>query len=218
MKKTHILFFILIISSTVFAQSGAVKIALIKYNGGGDWYADPTALPNLIEFCNNSLNSNILRTPATVEIGSQELFNYPFAHLTGHGNIILSESDARNLRLYLQGGGFLHVDDNYGLDEYFRREMKKVFPEKDLIELPPNHPVFNQRFKFANGLPKIHEHDNKQPQAFGLFVEDRLVCLYTYEADLGDGWEDAEIHNDPEEVRTRALQMGANIISYAFGQ
>lgn len=218
MRIINTILFFLSLTITSYAQVGAVKIALVKYNGGGDWYSDPTALPNLIEFCNNNLNSTIVKTPATVEAGSQDLFNYPFAHLTGHGNIIFSDSEAKNLRLYLEGGGFLHVDDNYGLDEYFRREIKKVFPEKELVELPPTHPIFNQHFKFPNGLPKIHEHDNKQPQAFGIFVDERLVCLYTYESDLGDGWEDAEIHNDPEEVRLKALQMGANIISYVFNQ
>ncbi|MBN1821322.1 MAG: DUF4159 domain-containing protein [Prolixibacteraceae bacterium] len=213
-----LIFFITITPVIAAGQGAAVKIALVKYNGGGDWYSDPTALPNLIKFCNNNLNTNIISTPGTVEVGSQDLFNYPFAQMTGHGNIVFSESEARNLRMYLEGGGFLHVDDNYGLDEYFRREMKKVFPEKELVELPPDFPIFNQRFKFPNGLPKIHEHDNKPPQAFGIFIDNRLVCLYTYESDLGDGWEDPEIHNDPEEVRLKALQMGANIISYVFNQ
>ena len=214
--KTIIVF--LIISGPVFAQEGAVKIALAKYNGGGDWYSDPTALPNLIKFCNENLNTNIQPKPATVEVGSQEIFNYPYVELTGHGNIVLSESEARNLRLYLEAGGFLHVDDNYGIDEYFRREIKKVFPERELVELPPDHPIFNQRFKFPKGLPKIHEHDNKPPQAFAIFIDDRMVCLYTYETDLGDGWEDPEVHNDPEQIRQKALQMGANIIAYVFGQ
>lgn len=218
-KMKLVLILLLIIFSTrAFCQTGQVKIALAKYNGGGDWYSNPTALPNLIEFCNTNLNTNIYREPATVEVGSQDIFNYPYVDMTGHGNIIFSESDARNLKLYLEGGGFIHVSDNYGLDEFFRREIKKVFPEKDLIELPPTFPIFNQRFKFPKGLPKIHEHDNKPPQAFGLFVGSRLVLLYTYESDLGDGWEDPEVHNDPEEVRIKALQMGANIISYVFNQ
>ena len=200
------------------AQSPGVKLALLKYSGGGDWYADPTALPNLIEFCNQNLNTSINPEPSTIEIGSPELFNFPFVHLTGHGNIVLSESEAINLKMYLEAGGFLHVDDNYGLDEYFRREIKKVFPDKELQELPPSHPVFHQKYTFNEGLPKIHEHDNKPPQAFGLFIEDRMVLLYTYETDLGDGWEDEEVHNDPFEVREKALKMGANIISYAFNQ
>lgn len=200
------------------AQNTSVKIALAKYGGGGDWYSNPTSLPNLIRFCNSELRSNIHPDPATVEVGSQEIFNYPFVHMTGHGNVVFSLSDARNLRLYLESGGFLHIDDNYGIDAFIRREMKKVFPERDFVELPNNFPIFSQKYNFPDGLPKIHEHDNKPPQAFGLFIDDRLVCLYTYEADLGDGWEDAEVHKDPEEVRQKALQMGANIISYVFGQ
>ena len=200
------------------AQNQGVKIALLKYNGGGDWYSDPTALPNLIAYCNKNIGTNIYVEPSTIEIGSPEIFNFPFVYLTGHGNIILSESDALNLRTYLEGGGFLHVDDNYGLDEYFRREIKKVFPDKKLVELPPSHDLFHQKFDFNNGVPKIHEHDNKVPQAFGIFIDDRLVCLYTHETDLGDGWEDADVHNDPAKLREKALQMGANIISFVFEQ
>lgn len=200
------------------AQNTSVKIALAKYSGGGDWYSDPTALPNLIRYCNFELKTNIHPEPATVEVGSPEIFNYPFVHLTGHGNVVFSDSDARNLRRYLEAGGFLHIDDNYGLDPYIRREMKKVFPEKDFIELPPDYPIFSRKFDFPDGLPKIHEHDNKPPQAFGIFINNRLVCLYTYESDLGDGWEDPEVHNNPEDVRLKALRMGANIISYVFGQ
>ena len=202
----------------VGAQNQAVKIALLKYNGGGDWYANPTSLPNLIAYCNTNLKTNINPEPATIEIGTPELFNYPFVHITGHGNIIFSESEANNLRAYLEGGGFLHVDDNYGIDEFFRREIKKVFPDKELVELPPDHPIFHQKYKFNEGLPKIHEHDNKPPQAFGIFIGERMVCLYTHESDLGDGWEDADVHNDPAEVREKALKMGANIIQYVFGQ
>lgn len=200
------------------AQNQGVKIALMKYSGGGDWYSDPTALPNLIAFCNLNLKTNIFPEPSTVELSTPEIFNFPFVHLTGHGNIIFSENEARNLRTYLEGGGFLHCDDNYGLDEYFRREMKKVFPEKEFIELPPSHPIFHQKYDFNEGLPKIHEHDGKPAQAFGLFIEERMVCLYTYESDLGDGWEDPDVHNDPPETREKALKMGANIISFVFGQ
>ncbi len=217
MRKV-LLFIFSIAFLQVAAQKQEMKIALLKYNGGGDWYANPTSLPNLIAYCNTNLKTNINPEPATIEIGTPELFNYPFAHITGHGNIIFSESEANNLRIYLEGGGFLHVDDNYGIDEFFRREIKKVFPEKELVELPPNHPIFHQKYKFNEGLPKIHEHDNKPPQAFGLFIGDRMVCLYTHEADLGDGWEDADVHNDPAEVREKALKMGANIIQYVFGQ
>lgn len=217
MRKV-LLFIFSIAFLQVAAQKQEMKIALLKYNGGGDWYANPTSLPNLIAYCNTNLKTNINPEPATIEIGTPELFNYPFAHITGHGNIIFSESEANNLRIYLEGGGFLHVDDNYGIDEFFRREIKKVFPEKELVELPPDHPIFHQKYKFNEGLPKIHEHDNKPPQAFGIFIGERMVCLYTHEADLGDGWEDADVHNDPAEVREKALKMGANIIQYVFGQ
>lgn len=200
------------------SQNAPVKIALIKYNGGGDWYADPTALPNLITFCNEQSKTNINSEPATVEVGSIDIFNYPFVHITGHGNIIFSESEKANLRTYLEAGGFLHIDDNYGLDKYIRREMKKVFPELDFVELPYSHPIYHQKFDFNNGLPKIHEHDNKPPQGFGLIWKDRLVCFYSYESDISDGWEDPAVHNDPWEVRQKALQMGANLISFVFNQ
>jgi len=209
---------LILFTTALSAQNTSVKIALAKYNGGGDWYSDPTALPNLIKFCNQNLKTNINTEPSTVEVGSPEIFTYPYIELTGHGNIIISESDAANLRLYMEGGGFLHADDNYGMDEYFRREIKKVFPDKELVELPPSHPIFHQKYEFPNGLPKIHEHDGKPPQAFGIFIDGRLVCLYTYECDLGDGWEDPDVHKDPEELRQKALEMGANIISYIFNQ
>jgi hypothetical protein len=199
-------------------QNGSVKIALLKYGGGGDWYCDPTALTNLIVFCNREIGTTIYPEYATVEVGSPDIFNYPFVHLTGHGNVVFSDSDARNLRLYLESGGFLHIDDCYGLNEFIRREMKKVFPDKDFQELPFSYPIFHQKFAFPDGIPKIHEHDNKPPQAFGIFIEGRLVCLYSYESDLGDGWEDIDVHRDPEEVRLKALRMGANIISYVFNQ
>ncbi|WP_347840395.1 DUF4159 domain-containing protein [uncultured Draconibacterium sp.] len=216
--RISFLFLVLLITLGSAAQNSSVKIALLKYSGGGDWYSDPTALPNLIEFCNNNIQTNISPEPSTIEIGSPEIFNFPFVHLTGHGNIILSENDAINLKVYLEGGGFLHIDDNYGLDEYIRREMKKVFPDKEFIELPPSHAIFHQKYSFNEGIPKIHEHDNKTPQAFGLFIENRMVCLYTYETDLGDGWEDPDVHNDPDDLRQKALQMGANIIAFVFGQ
>lgn len=218
MMRIYFVIILLFINIAGFSQNSGVKIALLKYNGGGDWYADPTALPNLIKYCNQNINTNIYPEPSTIEIGSAEIFNFPFIHLTGHGNIILSESESLNLRAYFEGGGFLHADDNYGLDEYFRREMKKVFPNKEFVELPPSHPIFHQKYDFNEGVPKIHEHDLKPPQAFGLFIEERLVCLYTHEADLGDGWEDAEVHNDSAELREKALKMGANIIAFVFGQ
>lgn len=216
--RIRLLLIFLFIAFAGVAQNSGVKIALLKYNGGGDWYSDPTALPNLIEYCNENLKTNIYEEPSTIEVGSPEIFNFPFVHLTGHGNVIFSESDAINLRIYLEGGGFLHVDDNYGLDEYIRREMKKVFPNKELVELPPSHPIFHQKYDFNEGIPKIHEHDNKPPQAYGIFVDERMVFLYTYETDLGDGWEDADVHNDPADVREKALKMGANIISFVFNQ
>ncbi len=199
-----------------YSQESTVKIGLLKYSGGGDWYANPTSLPNLIQFCNEQLGTNIAPEPGTVEPGSRDLFFYPFIHLTGHGNIVFSDQEINNLRNYLMAGGFLHIDDNYGLDPFIRREMKRVFPELEFIELPPSHPIFSRPFSFPDGIPKIHEHDNKRPQAFGIFLEGRLVCLYSYESDLGDGWEAQEVHNDSEAVRLKALQMGANLINYVF--
>ena len=214
MKILQLLIIIIFTSSASYSQ--ALKIGLVKYGGGGDWYSDPTALPNLIAFCNQQMSTGIFPEPSTVEIGSPEIFNFPFIHLTGHGNIVFSENEALNLRTYLEAGGFLHADDNYGMDKFFRREMKKVFPNEEFVELPPSHSLFHQKYTFNEGLPKIHEHDNKQPQAFGIFIEDRLVCLFTYETDLGDGWEDPAVHNDPPELRESALKMGANIISFVF--
>lgn len=194
----------------------ALKLALLKYNGGGDWYSNPTALNNLALFCNESLFTNFERDYATVEVGSAELFNYSFIHMTGHGNVVFSDAEAENLRIYLQGGGFLHIDDNYGMDPFVRPAMKKVFPELEWIELPFTHEVYHQTFDFKDGLPKIHKHDGKPAQGFGLFWEGRLVCFYSYECDLGDGWEDPEVHNDSPEQRKAALEMGANLIQYAF--
>jgi hypothetical protein len=205
-------------SQGLFAQEYAFKIAKLKYNGGGDWYANKTSLPNLIRFCNMNLNMNIHPEDEVVEVGSNELFTYPFVHMTGHGNVVFSAQEAENLRNYLISGGFLHIDDNYGLDKFIRVEIKKVFPDLDFVELPFTHPIYNQKFSFPNGLPKIHEHDNKPPQGFGIIYEGRLVCFYSYESDLGNGWEDQEIYNDPEEIRLLALKMGANILSYALTQ
>ena len=200
------------------AQGGALKLALLKYSGGGDWYSDPTALINLSLFSNSELNTEIDPNYATVEVGSPELFNYPWVHMTGHGNVVFSDADADNLRQYLIGGGFLHIDDNYGMDIFVRPAMKKVFPELSFIELPFDHEIYHQKFDFDKGVPKIHEHDDKPAQGFGLFWEDRLICFYTYETDLGDGWEDEEVHNDPPAKRLMALRMGANIIQYAFSE
>ncbi len=201
-----------------YKNDPTVQIALLKYNGGGDWYANPTALKNLVSFCNKNIQTNISNEIQTVEVGSQEIFNYPFVHMTGHGNVVFSADEANNLRNYLLGGGFLHIDDNYGMDKYIRIELQKVFPNTELIELPSNHPIYNQKYKFMNGLPKIHEHDNKRAQGLGIIFEGRLVCYYTYETDLGDGWEDQEVHNDPEEKRQESLKMGANIINYVFAE
>lgn len=194
----------------------AQEIALLKYNGGGDWYANPTSLPNLIKFSNQNINTTIANKPATVEPGSPDIFSYPFVHATGHGNILFSDAEILNLRNYMMSGGFMHFDDNYGLDEYLRREIKRIFPNNNLVEIPANHPIFQKPFSFPSGLPKIHEHEGKRPQAFGIFVENKLVLLYTFECDLGDGWEDADVHNDPKDVREKALKMGANIMNYVF--
>lgn len=192
------------------------EIALLKYNGGGDWYANPTSLPNLIRFCNQNIQTQIKAKPATVTPGSSDLFLYPFVHMTGHGNVVFSDQEIKNLRDYLEGGGFLHIDDNYGMDSYIRRELKRLFPDQSLTEIPSSHPIFQAPFSFPQGLPKIHEHDKQRPQAFGIFLNGRLALLYTYEADLGDGWEDREVHNNPEEIRLKALRMGANIVNYIF--
>lgn len=197
-------------------RTPTLKIAKLKYNGGGDWYANKTALPNLIEFCRKNLKINLHPKEEIVEVGSPEIFSYPYIYMTGHGNVTFSPQEAQNLRRYLIAGGFLHIDDNYGLDKYIRTEMKKVFPELDFVELPFNHPIYHIKYSFPKGLPKIHEHDGKPPQGFGLIYEGRLVCFYSYECDLGNGWEDQSIHNDPEELRQQALKMGANILLYAF--
>lgn len=203
--------------NVAFAQPlPSFKIAKLKYNGGGDWYANKTALPNLISFANRQLGMSIAPQEEVVEVGSKELFIYPFIHMTGHGNVVFSPQEAQNLRNYLLAGGFLHIDDNYGLDRFVRLEMKKVFPELDFVELPFSHPVYHQKFDFSQGLPKIHEHDGKPPRGYGLVYEGRLVCFYTYECDLGNGWEDQSIYNDPQELREKALQMGANILAYAL--
>lgn len=214
MKRLTTIAILTLVANVALAQSAS--IALLKYNGGGDWYANPTSLPNLIEFCNQNIGTSINPVPATVDVGSAELFNYPLVHLTGHGNIVFSESDVLNLRKYLLAGGFLHIDNNYGIEQYVRREMKKVFPEQDFVELPFCHDIYHTAYQFENGLPKIHEHDNLPPQGFGIFIDGRLVCLFTHECDLGDGWEDISVHNDTQEKHIEALKMGANIVSYVF--
>lgn len=196
--------------------SGEFEIARAKYRGGGDWYNDPSALQNLIAFTKSNTPILISETYQDVSLGSADLHNYPFVFLTGHGNIVLNSSEARNLREYLQNGGFLHIDDDYGLDEYIRPAMEDVFPDEEFVEIPFNYPIYDQVYQFENGLPKIHEHDNEPPQGFGIFYEGRLVVFYSYESNLGDGWADAEIHNTPESLRQQALQMGANILVYAL--
>jgi len=214
--STAILLISCLIIFSSFTNVSTVKIGLLKYNGGGDWYANPTSLPNLIKFCNNNLGTNIETDYGTVEAGSSEIFNYPLVHLTGHGNVLFSNQEVINLKNYLLAGGFLHIDDNYGLDEFIRREMKKVFPDQEFIELPFSHPIYHQKYHFNQGLPKVHEHDKKPSQGFGLFHDGRLICFYSYESDLGDGWEDPAVHGDSEQIRRAALEMGANIVSFVF--
>ena len=216
MKLRTIAFIIIVCSSFVINQTATYKFAVLRYNGGGDWYANPTSLPNLVKFCNKNLKTNINTETDFVDVGGTEIFNYPLIHMTGHGNVVFSGAEAKNLRNYLKNGGFLHIDDNYGMDKYIRIQLKKVFPNQELIELPFTHKIFHQKFDFKNGLPKIHEHDKKPPQGFGLFHKGRLVVFYSYETDLGDGWEDAEVHNDNPEFRKKALQMGSNIVQYAL--
>ncbi len=203
--------------TTAFLLPPTYKFGVLKYNGGGDWYSNPTAMTNLVKFCNQKFGMNISPEYDYVEVGSSEIYNYPFIHMTGHGNVIFSNQEAENLRNYLTAGGFLHISDNYGMDKFIRTEMKKVLPNSEWIELPFAHPIYHQKFDFNKGLPKIHEHDGKAPQGFALFVEGKMVVFYDIECDLGDGWEDPEVHNDPEEVRQRAFMMGANIVSFALG-
>ncbi|MBM3434604.1 MAG: DUF4159 domain-containing protein [Bacteroidetes bacterium] len=211
-------FLIVVLVSSIFTglSQQSIQIALLKYSGGGDWYANPTSMPNLIQFCNTNLGTDMNPEPATIDVGSSEIFNYPFVHLTGHGNVVFSNTDLKNLRDYLIGGGFLHISDNYGLDPFIRREMKRVFPEVDFVELPFSHPIYHQKYDFDQGPPKIHEHDGHPAQGFGIFYEGRLVCYYDYECDLGDGWENQQVHKDSEVTRSKALKMGANILHYVF--
>jgi hypothetical protein len=213
MKKISLLLLLLTASVSGFSQ---IKIAKLKYNGGGDWYTNKTALPNLIRFFNQNLKGNIHPEEDIIEVGDRKIFQYPYIYMTGHGNVVFSPRDVENLRTYLLAGGFLHIDDNYGLAEFARREMKKVFPEYNFVDLPYSHPIFQQKYKFATGLPKIHEHDGKPAQGFGIIHEGRLVCFFSYESDLGNGWEDRSIHNVPEERRQEALKMGANLLQFAF--
>ena len=212
----NLIFLFIFISTSLVGQGHSFKIGILKYNGGGDWYANPTALKNLIRFCNANLSTNIDPMYDEIEVGNSSIFQYPWVHLTGHGNVVFSHNEANNLRNYLTSGGFLHISDNYGLDPFIRKEMKKVFPELDFVELPLNHEIYETPYPFKNGLPKIHEHDDNAPLGLGLIYEGKLVCFYDFECDLGDGWEDEEVHNDSEDIRVKALKMGANILCYAL--
>ncbi|HXS38117.1 MAG TPA: DUF4159 domain-containing protein [Flavipsychrobacter sp.] len=217
MKRRYLFVLIGLLFWSVAAQAQNMKLALLIYSGGGDWYANrETSLKNLAIFCNEQLHTRFDPQQAEVEVGSPDIFNYPFIHMTGHGRWALTDAEAQNLRKYLESGGFLHIDDNYGLDPYVRPALKKVFPELDLVELPFSHPIYHQKFNFPNGLPKIHEHDGKPPKGYGLIYKGRLVCFYSYETDLGDGWEDYDVHKDPPEKHLQALQMGANLVQYVF--
>ena len=214
LRRSICIFCLNVLANAAFGQS--YQIAVMKYKGGGDYYANPTSLLNLVSFVNRELKMNVAKETPYVEVGSAELFNYPFVHMTGHGNVVFSTADVENLQLYLRSGGFLHISDNYGLDKFIRREMKKVFPDAEFLEIPFGHPIYHQKYEFNSGLPKIHEHDNKAPQGLGIFIENRLVVFYDFECDLGDGWEDSNVHKDSEAARTRAFQMGANLLQYAF--
>lgn len=215
-KQVIAISFFVLISFIQQIHATRFKVAILKYGGGGDWYSNPTSLGNLVKFCNKELKTNIDPEPDVVEVGGGDIFNYPFIHMTGHGNVVWNNQELENLRIYLLGGGFLHIDDNYGMNNYVRRELAKLFPDKQLIELPASHEIYHQKYDFSKGLPKIHEHDNKTPQGFGIMHEGRLILYYTYECDLGDGWEDQEVHGDTEDTRLKALKMGANMIQYVF--
>lgn len=213
MNKINYISFVLLIT---LGNLNAQNLAVLQYEGGGDWYSNPTALKNLIQFCNAEINTKMNLDPQTVPADNTEIFEYPMLHMTGHGNVYFSKETLQNLRTYLLGGGFLHIDDNYGMKPFILPQIKNMFPNMELTEVPLSHPIYNIHFKFPKGLPKIHEHDGLAPKAMGIFHKNKLVLLFTYESDLGDGWEDSEIHNDPEAVRLKALKMGANIVKYAF--
>lgn len=209
---------VLLLAAAIAAPAqGTYRLAVLKYRGGGDWYANPTAVPNLVRFCNQELGTRIDPEVPVVEVGSPELFDHPWVHMTGHGNVVVDQQEADNLRTYLIGGGFLHISDNYGMDPFVRPMLQRVFPELELVELPFDHPIYHQKFKFPKGLPKIHEHDDLPPRGYALIWEGRVVCFYDHECDLGDGWEDPDVHGDSEETRLKALRMGANLVQYAFG-
>jgi hypothetical protein len=216
MKTKNLLYILVALCFTNHINAQKLKLGLLVYGGGGDWYANPTSVKNLAKYCNQNLGMNLEAGEERIEVGSPEIFNYAFFHMTGHGRVMFNDAEASNLKKYLMAGGFLHIDDNYGMDKFVRPAMKKVFPEAEFTELPFNHPIYHQKFDFKNGLPKIHEHDDKPAKGYGLFYQGRLVCYYTVETDLGDGWEDTEVHRDSEEKRTQAFQMGANILQYAL--
>lgn len=218
MRIKIIIYSLLFVSAISWAFSPApmVQFAVLKYKGGGDYYANPTSVPNLVEYCNKNLKMNINTEVPFVESDSKDIFNYPFIHMTGHGNVVFNAADAENIRTYCMAGGFLHIDDNYGMDKFVRKEIEKIFPGEKLIELPFNHPIFHCKYEFNKGIPKIHEHDNKPPQSFAIIKEGRVVLFYSFEADLGDGWEDPAVHKDSEETRSKALKMGANLVYYAL--
>lgn len=210
------IYFIVFLLGSIYGQT--FQIARIQYSGGGDWYCDPSSLPNLLSYLKNNTPLSTYPEEARIKLSDDIAPQYPYLYLTGHGNIKFNENEIIALRSMLLDGAFLHVDDNYGLDKPFRREIKKVFPKKDLVELPKDHEIFNSYFNFPNGLPKVHEHDKKSPQAFALFDKKRMILLYTYESDLGDGWEDPSVHQDPWSIRESALKMGVNIIYFALSQ
>ena len=212
--KRVIVIFLMLMSFSAFSQK--TQVAVLRYRGGGDWYSNPTSLPNLVKYCNQSLKTDINIDMAVVDVGSPDIFNYPFIHMTGHGNVVFDEEEVRNLRNYLLAGGFLHIDDNYGMKDFVMAQIQNVFPELQWVELPYTHEIFQTPYSFPDGLPKIHEHDNKSPQALAMIYQGRMVCLFTYECDLGDGWEDQRVHHDSEETRLKALKMGANIVQYVF--
>jgi len=208
--------FIPILCCSLLSQE--FSIARIQYGGGGDWYCDPSSLPNLLEYLKTNTSMSQASKEVRIKLTDSNAKQFPYLYITGHGNIRFSNNEIIALRSILSNGGFLHADDNYGMDKSFRREIKKVFPNKKFVELPHSHPIFSSYYKLKNGLPKVHEHDNRPPQALGIFENNKLVVLYTYESDLGDGWEDATVHNDPPEIRDAALKMGVNIIYYALTQ
>jgi len=214
MNNKSLIFFVYFISLLLSDSNGDFFITRIQYKGGGDWYSDQSSIPNLLEFININTNISVDLIEKKAKIGDDIFISSPYLYLTGHGNIKFSDKEAIILRNHLLAGSFLHADDNYGMDESFRREMKKVFPEKEWVNLPFNHKVFNCYYNFLNGLPKIHKHNNQKPQALGLFEKNRLIVLYTFESDLGDGWEDESIHNNPDSIRIQALKMGTNIVMY----